>query len=208
MEMETDVPAGRSTWALVLVCAVVSVLVTVGVGCERRSRPGDTSTSPDSVRRNGPSQITWDARFVMNEEGQRRAIIRADRMAQYQTDDSTYSVWSMPRDTGRVRSFVFDEKGDSSATIVADSVVFFNRDGRYEAYGDVVVQTKDGRRLESEHLTWHQFDRTIRTRRFVHITTPTENVRGNGLVAAEDLKTYQIGQFTAEVDVEEEDTPD
>jgi hypothetical protein len=29
-------------------------------------------------------------------------------------------------------------------------------------------------------------------------------VRGNGLVADEDLETYQIGRFTAEVDVDEE----
>jgi hypothetical protein len=83
-------------------------------------------------------------------------------------------------------------------------VVFFNQKGRYEAYGNVVVLTKEGRRLESEHLTWNQFDRTIRTRRFVRITTPSEDVRGNGLVADEDLETYQIGRFTAEVEVDDE----
>jgi LPS export ABC transporter protein LptC len=142
----------------------------------------------------------------MNESGTRRAIIRADRMEQYDTDDSTYSVWRTLDDTTRVRSYVF-EKGDSSATIIADSVVFFNEEGRFEAYGNVVVLTNEGRRLESEHLTWNQFDRTIRTRRFVHITTPTEDVRGNGLVAEEDLETYQIGRFTAEVEVDEEDDP-
>ena len=202
METDGDVTGSRA-W-LVWVLGLVAVISTLALGCERRARPDAGSTSPDSVRREGPSQITWDARFVLNEDGRRRAVIRADRMAQYQKEDSTYSVWSMPGDSGRVHSFVFDETGDSSATITADSVVFFNQDGRYDAYGDVVVQTTEGRRLESEHLTWHQFDRTIRTRRFVHITTPTETVRGNGLVAAEDLKTYQIGQFTAEVEVEEE----
>jgi len=125
-------------------------------------------------------------------------------MKQYRTDDSTYSVWRTLDDSSRVQSFVFDEAGDSSATITADSVVFFNREGRYEAYGNVVVVTDEGRRLESEHLTWDQSDRIIRTKRFVHIRTPTEDVRGNGLVADEDLETYQIGRFTAEVDVDEE----
>lgn len=106
----------------------------------------------------------------------------------------------------RVRSYIFED-GDSSATITADSVVFFNKEGRFEAYGDVVVVTQENRQLESEHLTWLQSDRTIRTRRFVHITTPSEDVRGNGLVADEDLETYQIGEFTAEVEVEEETSP-
>ena len=127
-------------------------------------------------------------------------------MEQYRSEDSTYSIWRSLSDTNRVHSYVFEE-GDSSATITADSVVYYNQEGRFEAYGDVVVVTQEGRRLESEYLTWDQFDRKIRTRRFVNITTPTETVRGNGLVADEDLETYQIGEFTAEVDVDEEDTP-
>lgn len=179
---------------------VLSLLLTVG--CEHRARSGEGETPPDSLRKEGPSQVTRDARFVMNEAGRRRAIIRAEQMQQFRTEDSTYSVWRTLGDSVRVRSYVFEE-GDSSATITADSVVFFNEEGRFEAYGDVVVVTQEDRRLESEHLTWLQSDRTIRTRRFVRIKTPSEDVRGNGLVADEDLETYQIGEFTAEVDVEE-----
>jgi LPS export ABC transporter protein LptC len=186
-----------------LVCFVA--LVGLSVGCEFQAQTDAPSLSPDSARANAPSQVTWDARFTMNKGGKHRAIIRAERMEQYQTEDSTYSVWRSLSDSGRVHSYVFDMEGDSSATIVADSVVFFNQEGRFEAYGDVVVVTAENRRLESEHLTWNQFDRTIRTRRFVHITTPTEDVRGNGLVADEDLETYQIGRFQAEVDVDDED---
>lgn len=192
---------GGLGWLVVGLCLSLGA----GLGCEHRARTDGGGESPDSVRSNRPSQVTWDAEFAMNEAGRRRAVIRADRMEQYQTDDSTYSVWRTLDDTSRVRSYVFDEAGDSSATITADSVVFFNQEGRYEGYGNVVVITKEGRRLESEHLTWHQSDRTIRTRRFVHITTPKEDVRGNGLVADEDLETYQIGRFTAEVDVEDEE---
>jgi LPS export ABC transporter protein LptC len=143
---------------------------------------------------------------VLNEDGRRRAIIQASQMQQHRADDSTYSVWRSLEDSMRVRSYIFED-GDSSATITADSVVFFNKEGRFEAYGDVVVVTQENRQLESEHLTWLQSDRTIRTRRFVHITTPSEDVRGNGLVADEDLETYQIGEFTAEVEVEEETSP-
>jgi LPS export ABC transporter protein LptC len=161
------------------------------------------TTALDSLAAARPSQSTWNARFSTRENGRRRATIRAEKMEQYQTSDSTYSVWRTLSDTARVWSYVFEE-GDSSATIIADSVAYFSDEGRFEAYGDVVVRTVDGRRLESEHLTWHQFDRKIRTRRFVEITTPTEIVRGNGLVADEDLETYQIGEFTAQVEVEDE----
>jgi LPS export ABC transporter protein LptC len=180
--------------------------LALSVSCQHRSRTGKGGLPPDSLQRDRASQVTWDPEFLLNKSGRRRAIIRADLMKQYRTDDSTYSVWRT-LDSSRVQSFVFDRAGDSSATITADSVVFFNQEGRYEAYGDVVVVTNEGRRLESEHLTWDQTDRTIRTRRYVRITTPTEDVRGNGLVADEDLETYQISRFTAEVEVDEEESP-
>ena len=186
-------------------CGLAALLLAAGlVGCEYRSRTDDAPPL-DSLQQTGPAQVAWGAQFAVNEEGRRRAVIRADKMEQYRTPDSSYSVWQTLSDTGRVRSYVF-EKGDSSATIIADSVRYYNADGRYEAYGNVIVQTTSGRRLESEHLTWDQFDRKIRTRRFVEITTPTEIVRGNGLVADEDLETYQIGRFTAQVEVEDDTT--
>lgn len=177
------------------------LMVLLGtMGCEYRSR-SENALPPDSVLADRPSQVTWDAQFAVREGGQPRATIRSDKMEQYQTSDSTYSVWRTLSDTARVHSFVFEE-GDSSATITADSVLYFNKEGRFEAYGSVVVHTQDDRILESEHITWDQFDRKIRTRRFVKITTPTEVVRGNGLVADEDLTTYQIGEFTAQVEEE------
>lgn len=141
----------------------------------------------------------------MSEEGRPRAFLRARRMEQYQTEDSTYSVWRSMDDSNRVHVYLFDEQGDSSATVTADSLVFQDQKGVLDAYRDVIVTTEDNKRLESEHLTWHQADRTIRTRRFVRIRTPSEVVQGNGLVADEDLETYQLGRFSAEVDVDEEE---
>lgn len=185
-----------------LLSGLLCGLLLFATGCEYRSRSGGALPA-DSLQRDEPAQVTWDAAFTLNEEGRRRAIITADRMEQYRREDSTYSIWRTLSDTARVRSYIFEE-GDSSATITADSVVYHTEDGLFKAYGDVVVLTEENRRLESEHLTWHQFDRKIRTRRFVRITTPTEDVRGNGLVADEDLETYQIGEFTAQVEVEEE----
>lgn len=140
----------------------------------------------------------------MLEEGRRRAVLEAPRMEQYKTSDSTYSVWRAARDTTRVWAYMFNQEGDSSATLTADSVVFQDTAGRLDAYGNVIVVTESNKRLRSEHLVWYQADRTIRTRRFVRIVTPTEVVQGNGLVAAEDLETYQIGRFSAEVDIDEE----
>jgi len=177
--------------------------VLLGSGCEHRTHPGDERASE---ARDGPTptHVSWDARFMMSEEEDPRAVIQATRMEQYRTSDSTYSVWRSMSDTTRVRVHLFNPRGDSSATMTADSLVFQDRKGLLDAYQNVVVTTESRKRLETEHLTWKQADRKIRTRRFVHIRTPSEVVQGRGLVADENLETYQIGRFAAEVEMDEE----
>lgn len=196
--------AVRATLRLGL-AVVASVVLCVGsAGCEHRTRDG-TASPADTTDPLRPTQVSWDVRFTMMKDGRRRAIFTAGRMEQFETEDSTYSVLHSAADTTRVRTHVFDEEGDSSATITADRVMLFNKEGRFEAYGNVVVTTESDKRLSSEHLTWQQAEREIRTRRFVRIVTPSEVVRGNGLVADETLDTYQIGPLQAEVDVDEEE---
>lgn len=189
------------SWAILL-----GTLLSLTVGCEHWT-PTNGGAAVDTSRGLHPTQVSWDATFTMNEDGRRRAHLVADRVEQYETSDSTFSVWRSPEDTARVRAYLFDQQGDSSATVTADSLVFQEQKGRLDAFGDVVVVTETNKRLETEHLIWNQADRKIRSRRFVHITTPKEVVQGTGLVADESLETYQIGQFTAEVEVDEEDAP-
>lgn len=194
---------GRGSVLGLLVCVTAVGGGLLASGCEHRTRPGGTNRD-NTTRGPTPKHVSWDAAFNMSEDGRPRAVLRARRMEQYQTDDSTYSVWRSMDDTTKVRVYLFDEEGDSSATVTADSLVFQDQKGVLDAYRNVVVTTEDSKRLESEHLTWHQADRTIRTRRFVRIRTPSEVVQGDGLVADEDLETYQLGRFSAEVDVDED----
>ena len=186
-----------------LLRAVLLGTLLVGGGCEHRSRSGDRDAST-SESGPTPKHVSWDAQFTMSEGGRPRAVLKASRMEQYRVEDSTYSVWRSMNDSARVRVYLFDERGDSSATVTGDSLVFQDQKGLLDAYGNVIVVTESNKRLETEHLTWKQADRKIRTQRFVRIRTPTEVVQGNGLVADEDLETYQLGRFSAEVEIDEE----
>ena len=183
--------------------AILLGVLVMGAGCEHRSRSGSPD-GPTTEEGPTPKHVSWDIQFTMWEAGRSRAVLKASRMEQYRTGDSTYSVWRSMNDTARVRVYLFDEQGDSSATVTADSLVFQDRKGILDAYRNVVVVTKSKKRLTTEHLTWEQDDRKIRTKRFVRIRTPTEVVQGNGLVADEDLETYQLGRFSAEVEVNDE----
>ncbi len=193
-------------WALI----IGLIGFALNLGCGRRA---STPTSTDEPDKAGPRQVSYDARFALNQGERRRATIAAGRMEQYSRGDSTFSALLGAPDTMQVRApkrvtaWLFDAEGDSSATLTADSLLYFDVRGQFEAFGDVEVITQTGKELRSEYLTWDEADRKIRTDRFVQITTPSERVEGYGLVADENLDTYQIGRFTAQVTIDDEDAP-
>ena len=188
-----------------------ALLAALGAGCERRAE-----APPMAALEAGdePDQESWDVRFGMSEDGRPRAHIVAPYMARYEREDSSYALLlpradglegeSLGADSVRVVAYLFDEEGDSSATIEANRMTYLDDEGRFEARGDVVVVTREGKRLESEHLVWFEAEREVRTPGFVKITTPTERIQGYELVSDEDLDEYTLARVTGQVTVEEE----
>ncbi len=181
------------------------LLLMVGAGCERRAvvpvMPEDVKAGPE------PDEESWGVHLYISEEGVPRVQIVASYMATYNAQDSAYSVLRADPDTNaaRVNVFVFDEAGDTSATIRSDELFFYDNSNLYEVRGNVTVLTRENRRLESEHLFWDETSRKLRTPRFVRITTPDEQIQGYNLMADEDLSTYTLARVTGQVTVRDEE---
>lgn len=191
---------------LAVILLPVAVLLLLA-GCQRRA--GD-ELSMDTVRAEGaPAHESWGAHFYVSQVpvgdgGSRpRFEIRADYLGEFARGDSTYTLLRSEADVP-VRAILYDAAGDSAATLTARRVFYFEDEQRFEARGAVVVVTREGKRLESEHLLWFEEDRRVRTPGFVRIITPSERVQGYGLDADEDLATYRLSRVTAEVEVEDE----
>ena len=186
------------------------MVLLLAAGCERRA---ETPTMDDVRAEGAPDQESWGVHFYVTQvpigedESRIRVEMIADYMAQYEREDSTYQLLRGHPDSlnRRVTAYLFDLEGDSSATLTADRVLYFDREKRFEAEGRVVVVTSEDKRLESERLVWLEDERKVHTESFVSIVSPTEQVQGYGLVADEDLKNYQIGRFSAQVTVDEEE---
>ncbi|MEZ4703209.1 MAG: LPS export ABC transporter periplasmic protein LptC [Rhodothermales bacterium] len=153
-----------------------------------------------------PAQESWGARFSVAEGERPRVTILAGYMAKIEQADSTYLLLrtdeSAPEE--RVTAFLFDEAGDSSAVLVADILYYYETERRFESRGNVIVDTYDNKRLETEHLVWDETDRKVTTPGFVRITTPKEQVQGYELDADEDLEHYTLSRVTGQVLVEEQ----
>ncbi|MFQ5571905.1 MAG: LPS export ABC transporter periplasmic protein LptC [Rhodothermales bacterium] len=188
----------------------VGVLLTVG-GCTRHT---NTSTMIENARaEDEPERAGWGVHFVVSEvpeqgeESRRRLELMADVMVEYQDEDSTYMLLYSHPDSlqRRVTAYLYDALGDSSATLTADRVFYYERERRFEARNNVIVLTQDGKRLESEHLIWVEEERQVRTPGFVRVVTPTEQLQGYGLIADENLETYQISRPTIQATLEGEE---
>ncbi len=184
--------------------AVCLCALFVAAGCyPEGTTPATIAEILDEGR---PVQESWGARFDVQEGERPRVHIIAGYMARIETPDSTYlllrSAEAAPQE--RVTAYLFDEAGDSSAVLVADILHYYEEERRFESRGNVIVDTFDDKRLETEHLLWYEADRKVRTSGFVRITTPREHIQGYELDAEEDLEHYSLARVTGQVLVEEQ----
>ncbi len=171
---------------------------------------GEREALPPEVElEDRPDQETWDVDLAIAMDGRRRARVVAPYVARFEHDDSTFARFGpVPEgpsgSAARVFVDVFDEAGEPSAVVESDRLTYLDEERRFVAEGRVVVETVEGKRLETEQLVWDEAARELRTDGFVRITTPTERLQGYRLVADESLDTYTIARPTGEVEVEEE----
>ncbi len=126
-----------------------------------------------------------------------QALITADYVEWVEEEDNLIQL--LQGIDNKVEVEIHDSSGAISAMLEAYRVSYYESETRFVAEGEVVIQTSDDRTLVSEWIEWEEADRLLRTDRFVQITTSDEVVSGTGLEAAENLSSYQIGRFRAEV---------
>ena len=138
-------------------------------------------------------------------ESRRRLELIADYVAWHETEREKYQL--LKSVTNPVVVQLYDANGDTSATVMAREMRYYDAESRLEASGDVKVFTKDDTQLATDALQWREQDHTIRTDRFVRITSPTEDVQGFGLIADEGLETYQLAAFLHALSSKSEGVP-
>ena len=183
--------------------AIVFVVVLFAAGCYDPTE--NAPTMADLRAEQLPDQESWFSRFDVMDGERPRMQIFADYIANYDQEDSTYMRLTGHPDSliSRVQAHLFDERGDSSATILANEMTYFEEERRFESRGNVIVTTSDDKRLETEHLIWLEVERKVNTTGFVRITTSQEQIQGYDLVADEDLENYEIKRVTGQSVVED-----
>jgi LPS export ABC transporter protein LptC len=146
----------------------------------------------------GPiAQESSDVNLQISEKGVIRLELNAARMRRYEDPDSLYTIFDNGDDSsGRVGATFFDSLGQQSGTLSAEYVRFDETTREMIAAGDVVVESGEGRRLQTERLVWNEEAGTIEAPGFVSLTADNQNIRGYEFNASEDLLTWTLLRTT------------
>lgn len=113
-------------------------------GCRKATQPPvGEATLADSAE-----QVLFDVHHVLTDHGVKRGDMYADTM--YVFNDQTKFVLR------RVRATFNTETGAPNGTLKGDRGLYDLRSQTLEGFGNVVVLSADGRKLESNHLKYVQ----------------------------------------------------
>jgi LPS export ABC transporter protein LptC len=141
-----------------------------------------------------PEQQIYDYRLIESEDGIRQWVLDSERMDKFAQRDELelYGVKMQFYRDGEYFSTLTSERGRANP---GNNNLF--------CWGDVLVVTEDGRRLETEELHYDDAKGLIHNDVFNRFTWNEDVMTGNGLEATPDLDYLEIKE-RVEAEVEDE----
>jgi LPS export ABC transporter protein LptC len=119
----------------------------------------------------------------------------AGKMQRLQRPDSLFTLIQPKKPDSLVYVTLFDEKGDTRATMQMQKLHYYEEPLRFEAFGKVKI-ISENKQLRASKMNWQQADKKIIADGFVKIETPQERIEGYNFKANEDLSQYEIHKIT------------
>lgn len=158
----------------------VAVLAIAVASCRKSSRPpvvGGPSLA-DSAE-----QILFDVHTILTNRGVKRGDMYADTV--YVFNDQTRFVMR------RVRAVFNTEIGAPNGILKGDRGTYDLRAQVLEGFGNVVVTSTDGRRLESNHLKYAQLQNQVSSDSAFTLYRGNDQQRGIGFISDPNITRFQ-----------------
>jgi len=168
-----------------LTSAIILLLLTLLLaGCEDQARMVETTDLPDDL----PDQELFDTSIYDSREGVRRWRLDSERLARYHDQDEAqlYGVHMEFYRADTLFSTLTAERGRAN---LKTNDLF--------TWGDVVVVTQDGRRLETEELYYDERNGLISNDVFNRFTRGDNVMTGIGMEATPELDRFELKQTVA-----------
>ncbi len=167
--------------------AIVALAIAAAAGgaCARTEGP-PLGAGRDALA-DSADQVMYKAQFAITDRGLRRADIDTD--TGYFFNQNTRMVLRPLRGT------FFSSNGAKDGIIQAREGTYDTRTGMLEARGDVLINTLDGKRLETPYAKFDQRLNLITSDSAFVMSEPGKEMRGIGFTSDADLTTFRVTQL-------------
>ncbi len=194
--MNITVPKSFLTWRAVLVF-VFSAFLAALLGCGDSGEPSQAA-APGARTGRVPERQFFDYRLIESEAGIRQWALQSEKMLKFSGEKDVHLV-TLHMD--------FFKGGAHFSVLTADSGRANLTTKDIHTWGNVIVVTDDGRRLECEELFFNNETELIHNDVFNRFTRDGDVLTGMGLEATPDLEYIEIKQ-KVEAEVEDEANPE
>ena len=146
----------------------------------------DISTS-DSI----PSQVSFHTAVTFSDSGRIKAILDAGMIRIFSRFGYTLI------DSGAKVDFY--KNGIVTSTLTGKRGKIYDNTHDVEVYENVKLVSTEGSTLTTNKLYWVNKTQRIKSDEFVHIQTKTDDIKGYGFEADQNLKNYVIYKVSGEV---------
>ncbi len=154
---------------------VATVIVLAAVGCDPSGEPPTTLAVPDSA-----DQVLFGVTHTVTSDGVLRIKLEADTVFNYEATQTA--------DLYGVQVEFYSPEGALSSTITARQGTYEWQTQNMEAWGDVVAETPEGRRLTTSILQYDaDMDELSGPEPFV-FDGPGEHLEGDGFTSDPDFQ--------------------
>jgi len=171
---------------------ILLTTVFLFISCEEKLKPSIVQLPHQQI----PSQESWNATIIFSDSGKVRAVLKANHIMVFQTQDVTILNQGFRVD-------FYDETGKHTSYLIADSGRVIEKTKNLEAYGNIIAVSDEGTKVETSRLFWDNERNKIRSDAFVKVTSPNEVLQGYGFEADQDLKNYVVYKVSGQARVGE-----
>ena len=193
--MNASILKSLLAWRTVLL-VVFCVLLTAVPGCGDAGDSGEPSSAaaPGTKTERIPERQFFDYRLIESKAGVRQWALQSEKMLKYSGEKDVHLV-DLQMD--------FFKEGVHFSVLTADSGRANLTTKDIHNWGNVIVITDDGRRLECEELFFNNETQLIHNDVFNRFTRDGDVLTGIGLEATPDLEYIESKQ-KVEAEVEDE----
>jgi len=173
-------PARALAFAAAALCLATCISACMDTGA--LPLPTAKKTMADSA-----DQIAFGMSTLITDRGMLRAEVRSDTAFFF--DENTRLVM---RGAPLVSGVFYNSVGAKEAVMTSRAGLYNTRSQLLEARGDVVINSVDGRRLETPFLRFDQHINQISSESTFVLTEPGRLVRGVGFVSDPDMQNITI----------------